>query len=170
MRSGKFYKPDGTLGSEVSNGTGTQTLWYPDGTIRWELVLRNYTRFQHSWWFDNGQLIQTQHYVDGEVDGKFEAFHRNGKVRVQGEYANGERMGVWNSFRREWESRIHRGLFCFPADNQKAIELSKPLNGFCPSSRTRLSLHALAKEAGVEPQGMITLVGAISKVDYKRDR
>ncbi|MCA9187661.1 MAG: hypothetical protein KDA99_18660 [Planctomycetales bacterium] len=98
VRWGKYYKPDGTLDSEVVNGTGTQTFWYPNGTKRWELVLRDYARLRHSMWFDNGQLSQTQHYVDGEVDGKFESFHKNGTVRLQGEYANGDREGVWTRF------------------------------------------------------------------------
>ena len=98
VRFGRFFRPDGKLGSEVVNGSGIQTLWYPDGTKRWELVLRDYERVRHSVWFDNGQLSQTQHYVSGEVDGSFESFHKNGKVRLHGAYVRGDRQGIWTRF------------------------------------------------------------------------
>jgi hypothetical protein len=98
VRWGKYYKPDGTLASEVANGTGMQTLWYPDGTKRWELVLLDYTRVRHSVWYDNGQLRQTQNYENGAVDGEFETFHKNGAVKLRGAYTNGNRIGIWARF------------------------------------------------------------------------
>lgn len=98
VKSGKYYKPDGTLGSEVADGTGTQTLWYLDGKKRWELVLHDYKRVQHSVWYENGQLRQTQHYLNDAVDGEFESYHENGAVSLRGAYAEGIRVGVWTRF------------------------------------------------------------------------
>jgi hypothetical protein len=97
VRSGKYFRPDGTLASEVVNGTGTQTLWYPDGRKRWELVLEKYQRRRHSMWYEGGQLRQTQQYVNGNVDGEFQTFHENGVIKLSGAYAEGRRVGVWTT-------------------------------------------------------------------------
>ena len=98
VRSGKYYRPDGTLGSEVVDGTGIQTLWFPDGTKRWELVLRDYRRVRHSIWYENGQLRQTQSYLNDAVNGDFKTFRKNGGVSLSGAYAEGNRAGVWTRF------------------------------------------------------------------------
>lgn len=95
VRSGRYYRPDEALGSKVVDGTGTQTLWYPDGTLRWELVLEDCERVRHSMWHENGQLRQTQHYKNGEVDGDFKSYYENGVVELQGSYTEGRRSGVW---------------------------------------------------------------------------
>lgn len=98
VQSGKYYKPNGTLGSEVADGTGKQTLWYLDGTKRWELVLRDHERVRHSMWYQNGQLRQTQNYLNDAVHGEFESFHENGAISLRGAYIEGNRVGVWSRF------------------------------------------------------------------------
>lgn len=37
VRWGRYYKPDGSLGSDITEGTGDQKLWYPNGQLRWHL-------------------------------------------------------------------------------------------------------------------------------------
>ena len=95
VRSAKYYKPDGTLGSEVTDGTGTQTYWYPDGIKRWELVLDDYKRSELKTWYANGQLQKTKQFVDAKAHGEVKSFHENGQLKVQGEFANGKNVGVW---------------------------------------------------------------------------
>ena len=38
----KSYRPDGTLGSEIVDGTGVATIWRPDGRVASEWVIENY--------------------------------------------------------------------------------------------------------------------------------
>ena len=66
VRNGKYYRPDGTLGSTVSQGTGTQMLWYPNGQLRWELELVNGERVQLKTFKEDGRLRQHIKYVDGK--------------------------------------------------------------------------------------------------------
>lgn len=103
VRWGKYYRPDGTLGSEVVGGHGTQTLWNVDGSKRWELVLQNGQRVQHSIWYENGQLREIQNYREGTVDGEFTSYYPSGVVRIQGAYDRGERAGVWTRFDEDGE-------------------------------------------------------------------
>lgn len=62
IRNGRFYKPDGSLGSVVSNGTGVQVYWYPDGQIRWRLELKDFKRVRHQMWSRKGKLEHEQIY------------------------------------------------------------------------------------------------------------
>ena len=57
-----IFRPDGTLGSMVQNGSGVQTYWYPDGMIRWRLELKDYKRVRHQMWNLSGKLISEQTY------------------------------------------------------------------------------------------------------------
>ena len=65
--NGKYYKPDGTLGSEISQGTGTQKLWYPNGQLRWELELRDGNRAWCKQYSEDGKVVSDVEYVDGKA-------------------------------------------------------------------------------------------------------
>ncbi|MHC4260015.1 MAG: toxin-antitoxin system YwqK family antitoxin, partial [Planctomycetota bacterium] len=91
----KCYKPDGTLCSEVENGTGTQMYWTPQGTKIWELELVNFERVRHTMWYRNGQLYVTETLVNGLVDGPFVSYYRSGVKLREGAYSKGDRVGKW---------------------------------------------------------------------------
>ncbi len=95
VQFGRYYKPDGTLGSEVKNGTGVQTYWTLDGTKIWELELHDFKRVRHSRWHSNGQLLQTQAYVDGKVHGPFVTYYSSGAKKTEGADFQGDRSGKW---------------------------------------------------------------------------
>ncbi len=103
----RCYLPDGTLASKVVDGTGTQTLFTPEGVKVWELVLKDYQRVRYTLWYPNGQILGTSQYtIDGFEDGPFVNFHDNGKKRLEGAYKHGERIGKWTHYDRnglvEW--------------------------------------------------------------------
>jgi hypothetical protein len=62
VKWGKYYKPDGTLSSEIQNGTGEQILWFPNGNIRWKMVLKDYKRVKVEMWAEDGKLITQETY------------------------------------------------------------------------------------------------------------
>ena len=95
VRWAKCYKPDGSLGSEVIDGTGTQMIWLQDGTKIWELKLANYQRAAHTKWYPNGQLHVHQKYKDGRVHGSFIGYYPSGVKQIEGAYEAGERTGEW---------------------------------------------------------------------------
>ena len=64
--NGKYYRPDGTLGSTVSQGTGTQTLWYPNGQLWWELELDNCERVRAQQFSVDGKLLSNVVYINGK--------------------------------------------------------------------------------------------------------
>lgn len=91
VKWGKYYKPDGTLGSEVKEGTGLQTYWTLKGVKFWELELKDSKRVLLSMWFPNGQLHETLEYVDGP----FISYYPSGKKQTVGAYSKGKPSGKW---------------------------------------------------------------------------
>ena len=63
----KCYKPDGSLGSAVENGTGTQLFWFPDGQLQWRLELKDHERVLCEMWLADGTLFSRTTYVDGQA-------------------------------------------------------------------------------------------------------
>lgn len=59
VKWGNYYRPDGSLGSTVRDGTGEQMIWYPNGQLRWKLVLKNYERVSLEMWSEQGKLLST---------------------------------------------------------------------------------------------------------------
>ncbi len=66
VKWGNYYRPDGTIGAQIRDGTGEQVLWYPDGKLRWKLVLRDYKRVMDELWAEDGTLIGRKHYPRDE--------------------------------------------------------------------------------------------------------
>lgn len=62
VKWGNYYMPDGTLGAQVRDGTGEQKLWYPNGKLRWKLVLRGYKRVRGETWLETGELLSREWY------------------------------------------------------------------------------------------------------------
>jgi len=101
VRTSKCYLPDGTLASKVENGTGIQTYWTPNGVQLWELVLKENVQEKLTRWYPNGQLIQTQEYVDGKRHGSANAYYQNGDIRFVGSYNFGKRNGRWEHYQED---------------------------------------------------------------------
>ncbi len=95
VRWAKCYRPDGSLGSEVIDGTGTYTLWMQDGTKAWELKLVNYQRTAHTKWYPSGQLHGHQEYKDGSVHGPLIVYYPSGAKKTEGDYDTGLPKGDW---------------------------------------------------------------------------
>lgn len=89
----KCYKPDGTMCSEIKNGTGTQIYWTPEGVKVWELELADFKRVCHSTWYQNGQLNVIQVYIDDLVDGPFVSYYPSGAKKTEGAYSKGDLVG-----------------------------------------------------------------------------
>ena len=101
VRIGKYFKPDGTLGSEVRDGSGVQTYWTDDGVKIWELETRDFKRVRHSIWYPNGQVADTQKYCDGNVDGEFIGYYPSGAKKIEGAYSLGDRVGSWTRYNED---------------------------------------------------------------------
>ena len=72
LLAGKFFKPDGTLGAEVKDGTGAKKEWY-----------------------DNAHVATVTPYSNGYMHGEHLVYDEEGKVRVRGTYSQGEKDGTW---------------------------------------------------------------------------
>jgi antitoxin component YwqK of YwqJK toxin-antitoxin module len=69
--------------------------WTPQGIKIWELELVDFERVRHTMWYRNGQLHETQTYVDGLVDGPFVSYYPSGVKRTEGACSEGDPVGKW---------------------------------------------------------------------------
>lgn len=97
----KCYKPNGSLCSEVKNGTGTQIYWSPDGVKTWELELADFKRTRHSMWHPNGQLWNVQDYINGLMDGPIVSYYPSGAKKTEGAYSKGDLVGKWTRYNED---------------------------------------------------------------------
>jgi hypothetical protein len=74
IKDGYYYRPDGTLGSTIKNGSGIQTYWYPNGDVRWRLILKDYRRLSAQNWAENGELISEEKASDNKTDSSIRFF------------------------------------------------------------------------------------------------
>ncbi len=67
---------------------------------------------------DDGHLLTTRHYVDGEFNGKWTTWHDNGKKHSGVEYVDGKEEGtqtIWYESGKVWVKRdFHRGRWDGP--------------------------------------------------------
>jgi len=75
--------------------SGGWTTYYVNGVVdhRIEYVDGEYRRFAS--YYDNGQLINEQHYKNGAIDGPELGFHRGGERAYAIQYAAGNPVGRW---------------------------------------------------------------------------
>lgn len=64
--SERCYTPDGKLGSEVKDGTGTQSYWTLQGQLVWRLDLEDGRRKSLETWNRDGAHRRSYRHVDGE--------------------------------------------------------------------------------------------------------
>lgn len=98
LKDAEFYKRDGTLASKVTNGTGTQSLYFPNGVKDWELELRDYKRFHLRMFYSNGQLQLEEHYRDGIPSGPYATYYKDGRKRFQGTRSAGRFTGPFTAY------------------------------------------------------------------------
>ena len=95
LKWSRCYRPDGSLASEVIDGSGTQTIFFPDGTLSWKLELSGDQRVSLSMLHPNGQLRTEGRYVADKRHGPFTSYDESGRKTMQGAYADGVRVGTW---------------------------------------------------------------------------
>jgi antitoxin component YwqK of YwqJK toxin-antitoxin module len=49
-------------------------------------------------YFSNGQLQQTNAYMNGDLHGDWESYYQNGALRTKGTFVNGLRHGLWEEY------------------------------------------------------------------------
>ena len=59
---GRYYRPDGTLGSDIRGGTGVQTYWNDEGVKLGELELDSLQLIRVTMWDRNGDRIHEERH------------------------------------------------------------------------------------------------------------
>lgn len=97
----KCYKPDGTLDSEVKNGTGIKIIRDANGVKKWELQLADFAPARRTAWHSNGQLREIVTYYKGEKQGPYTSYYPSGKKKTQGQYSKGQETGTWTWYNED---------------------------------------------------------------------
>jgi hypothetical protein len=75
--------------------TGKWTTYFVNGVLSHDIDYSKGTYRRFASYYDNGQLVYEQRYVDGTIDGPEVGYHRDGKKAYEGKYAGGKRIGRW---------------------------------------------------------------------------
>ena len=85
------------------------TLAYQNGIIHKDNSPTPFTGIGYDKW-ENGQVRLRQPFVKGKEHGWTTTWYENGKKSSEGEWRNGEQVGVWTYWDRDGdESTVNRG-------------------------------------------------------------
>jgi hypothetical protein len=89
---GVFLSPDGSITSQIEDGTGVETYWTFDGIKIWEAskVMSQATRV--TMWHRNGQLYVVEHYKHGKKDGNFRFYAPDGALNRTEVFEDGKEV------------------------------------------------------------------------------
>ncbi len=89
------FNPKPIIYSNLAGKTFFRVYEKPKGTIFAISFFKNNTEINTAEYFDNGQ-VQCLFKINkkGIKNGKYNCFHRNGKIRKSGEYLNGKEIGI----------------------------------------------------------------------------
>jgi hypothetical protein len=93
IKDAEFYKPDCTLVAKVSNGTGLQMHYRPNGQKDWEIEVREFRWVHNRSWYANGQLAVDDGACDRASDGQVVGYHDNGNKDFERTYVAGKLVG-----------------------------------------------------------------------------
>jgi hypothetical protein len=95
-----FYKPDGSVGSEIRNGTGFFTMWHSNSKKVIETEFRDSQQVRSRIWYGNGQLASDYSTMpNGREHGLYTLHFANGSKAKEGVYDNGVKTGAWTYYR-----------------------------------------------------------------------
>jgi antitoxin component YwqK of YwqJK toxin-antitoxin module len=83
---------------------------------------------KHGLWIttDTVSNIYIAKYQNGLRDGKYKSFHPNGKIRSQGKYGDGKRIGLWKFYFDN--GFLYKELKFDKKGERKTISLYNPVN------------------------------------------
>jgi hypothetical protein len=97
-KEGKYYDPNGKLGSEIRDGSGIQTYWNHKGVKVLELEFKDFKMTHLARWHENGQPMIERHYVDGLENGPVVSYYESGVKEKEGQKRFGQPVGNWTYY------------------------------------------------------------------------
>ena len=97
----KEYFDDGKLKAEGRYNkdvrTGTWKFYHESGSVEQQGSYNKDGKPEGEWqWFyDNGELLRTENYYLGKLDGKMTEYDRDGNIITEGPYIEGREDGAW---------------------------------------------------------------------------
>jgi len=78
--------------SEIQDGKYMITSWYKNGQKRLEINNKNGWTYDGSstWWYENGQIMKKENYIDDKRDGKRTKWSEDGQIDKEAIYKNGK--------------------------------------------------------------------------------
>jgi antitoxin component YwqK of YwqJK toxin-antitoxin module len=99
---------------------GAVVKYYPDGKVAEKLLYRNDLKYGECLkYYPDGTLTLKTNYINGNLDGKFEAFFENGRPEMFGEYKDNLREGPWIIYRKDGTMRFKAEYSSGVPDNSK---------------------------------------------------
>jgi antitoxin component YwqK of YwqJK toxin-antitoxin module len=99
--------------------SGLSVVFYADSTIAEKINYKNDLK-NGEWlkYYQNGALILKTFYVNGKLNGKFEAFFDNGKPEFIGQYKNDLKDGLWIIYKKDGSQRFRTEYISGVANNR----------------------------------------------------
>ncbi len=97
----KYYKPDGTLGSQAVDGTGLHVWWTQNGEKTAQIETAQGKQLYVTRWYPSGQLRVHLPFVDGMFHGEAKQYWPNGRVKSVVAYEHGRPVGTSISYKED---------------------------------------------------------------------
>jgi hypothetical protein len=81
--------------SPPKNFTGRWITYYVNGVVDNDIQYRNGTYERFATYYDNGQLVHVEVYVNGKVEGPQISYHPDGSKAYEGQSSKGKSVGRW---------------------------------------------------------------------------
>ncbi len=93
----KSYRPNGTVGSHIRNGTGKWVTWYKNGKKEQECnYVNGKLTGKLTMWYENGRKSSEAEFLDNVPHGQqIYYWHETGRKTYEGKYYHGQEHGRW---------------------------------------------------------------------------
>ena len=96
LMSSTAYKPDGSIGTQVKDGNGTDSNYADDGNPEYTVPIKDgQPNGEQTDFFEDGKPHEVYLWKNGEMTGAFKRYDEDGKLRVTGQMKDGDPDGVW---------------------------------------------------------------------------
>lgn len=102
LTTATYYRPDGSVGAEICGGNGWVREWYESGALYREVpCVEGNLEGEEKTFYESGPVESVRLLVADEANGPHKKWDEQGNLLVRGAFKDGEKDGVWITYDRD---------------------------------------------------------------------